>query len=98
MRRTACSVSAGWWPRGPRAVHEGLQGALPHIPSGTPRRDPTLLASSSSPRPETDGEGGVPEEITLVKTPASSHWRSSLLGTDSDPHPCARVPLSHCQN
>lgn len=75
-------------------------GSSPH-----PQWDPvfhqcrvTLLASGSSPQPETDGEGGAREEIILGKTPVSSHWRSSLPGTGSDPRPFARVPLSHCQN
>lgn len=86
---------------GSRAGQEGVAGD----PSPHPQWDPvfhqchaTLLASGSSPQPEIDGKGGGHEEIILVKTPVSSHCRSSLLGTGSDPRLLARVPLSHCQN
>lgn len=47
----------------------------------------------SSPWPETNGEGGAPKDVTLMKTPVSSHWRSSLLGAGSDPHPLPVCPF-----
>lgn len=39
------------------------------------------------------GKVEPPKEITVVKTPVSSHWRSSLLGAGSDPHPSHVCPF-----
>lgn len=62
-----------------------------HIP-------PVLWASSPSP-PSQKLTGKVElMETVLVKTPASSPWRSSLLGTDPDPRPSLSARINPCAN